>query len=175
MARWGILRVPAGAVLSVELLCGKWLRLATHYAGRTVLCTESEQCPLCDFLAVRSFWYLPIVQLPGRRPKLLELSSHGSADLEMVGKMAFGSLGPGCRFDLTRRSTKAPVRSEAGQFVATPERVSPQVWISALMAIYQLPQLHASETIDAYSERVRSRLVDRAEALANRLRAGQKR
>lgn len=175
LSRWALLRVAVGAGCLVRLISGSWIRLATHYCGRTCLCLDSAECPLCELLPSRSFWYLPVVRLPGGRPALLELSAHASADLEQVAKLAFGSVGSGVEVELTRRSSRAPVRSEAVRFTPSPERVTLQVWGSALFAIYGLPQMSANETLEEYSERVRGRVFERAEAAAARLRAGSRR
>lgn len=175
LSRWALLRVPVGAGLVVELLSGDWIRLPTHFSGRTFLCTNSSECPLCEILPARSFWYLPVGRVPGMRPALLELSSHASADLEQVCKLAFGTMGPGARVELSRSSKRKPVRSEAIESVLGACRVNLQTWGSALMAIYGLPQFGALETLEAYGERVRGRVFERAEVVAARLRAGVRR
>jgi len=173
-ARWPIFRVESAAVLQVELLSGSWIRLATHYSGRTFLCADCEECPLCELLPARAFWYLPAVKIPGRRPGLLELSAHASADLEQVANLAFGSVGAGCRLDLSRRSAKAPIRSEAVSFTASPDRVRVDEWGSCLMAIYGLPPMHCEEAVAVYGDRVRPLLMTRARVTADRLRSRSK-
>lgn len=175
LSRWALLRVPVGAGLVVELFSGDWIRLSTHFSGRTFLCSNGPECPLCEILPSRSFWYLPVGRVPGMRPAILELSSHASSDLEQVAKLAFGSMGPGARIELSRRGARAPVRSEAVESVLGACRVNLQTWGSALMAIYGLPQFGALESLEAYGERVRGRVFERAEVVAARLRAGARR
>lgn len=172
--RWSLLRVAPGHDVAVELLSGEWVRLATHYVGRTVLCPEVDECELCDFCPVRCFWYLPAVVEPGRRPCLLELSAVASSDLEQVAKFAFGSLRAGCQFRLSRRAAKKAVRAEALEFSAPRREPEFAEWASCLMAIYGLPPILPGELLPAYGSRVRERVVRRASVNAEQIRHGTK-
>lgn len=169
--RWSILRVVPGHVTRVVLLSGDWLRLATHWVGKTVICPETESCPLCELIGVRCFWYLPAAVLPGKSPCLLELSALSSADLEQRGKLFCGRIGSGIEIELTRRGSKSPIRSEIVADTPSSVRVDFQTWATALMAVYSLPMLNSDETIVEYGVRVRNLIVQRAELAAARLRA----
>jgi hypothetical protein len=171
-SRWALVRVPVGRGLRIELLSGDWIRLSTHFARRTFLCTGEDDCPLCEFLPSRPFWYLPVLLVPGSRPALLELSGTASADLEQVSKLAFGRLGAGCVFDVSRRASKKAARAEAVSEAPAQMRVSLQRWGTALMAIYGLPQFNEGEGLESYGDRTRTKVYARAEMIAARLRAG---
>lgn len=171
-SRWALVRVPVGRGLRLELLSGDWVRLSTHFSRRTFLCTGGDDCPLCECLPARPFWYLPVLLVPGSRPALLELSGTASADLEQVSKLAFGRMGPGCVFDVSRRSSRKAARAEAVEQTQAACRVSLQRWGTALMAIYGLPQFGEGESLEEYGERVRGKVYARAEMIAARLRAG---
>ncbi len=172
--RWSLLRVAPGHDVVVELLSGDWIRLATHYVGRTVLCPEVDECELCDLLPVRAFWYLPAVVEPGRRPCLLELSSCASSDLEQVAKFAFGALRAGCQFRLSRRSAKKAVRAEALEFSAPRREPEFAEWASCLMAIFGLAAVEPGELLPEYGLRMRERVVRRASMYAEQIRHGTK-
>jgi hypothetical protein len=171
-ARWPLLRVPAGQSVLVELLSGDWIRLTTHYVGRTVLCPQTPDCPLCDLLPTRAFWYLPALREPGRRPVLLELSAQASSDLEQVAKFAAGSVGAGVRLMLSRRTAKSPIRSEAEGFAPSPRRTNVDEWGSLLMAVFCCPPLRPAESISDYGSRIQPQLLARAEVAAARVRSG---
>lgn len=173
LSRWQMLRVPVGGTLRVELLSGDWIRLATHFAGRTFLCADHAGCPACELLPARSFWYLPVVEHISRRPYILELSSHASADLEQVAKFAFGAILPGSIFDLSRRGQRKPVRAEAVEMGKAATTVQLEHWASCLMAIYNLPPFVVGETLEAYGERVRGRVDQRAEFAISSLKASK--
>lgn len=167
--RWPLVRVQVGHDVQVELLSGDWLRLATHYAGRTFLCTESESCPLCPLCPSRFYWYLPVLVFPMRRPGLCEFSACTSSDLEQRAKMLHGSLGAGLQVRLARKSAKKPVYVEVTSFVAGAPRVEFFEWASALMAVYGLPALLPDEGIGAYGARVEAFIEQRAEVAATKI------
>lgn len=170
--RWPMLRVPVAARMQVELCGCEWVRLATHFSHRTFLCTDSADCPACEFLPARNFWYLPVTRQPGFRPGIIELSAAGSADLEQVVRLAFGSFRIGAVVELSRRKQRSPTRAEAVRLNEAATAVSEHLWLSALMAIYGLPQLNHNEHIGQYATRVRGKVTTRAEVVAARLRAG---
>jgi len=113
--------------------------------------------------------------VPGKRAAILELSSHASADLEQVVKLGSGHLAAGSVIDVSRRGHRKPVRAEYIEQAPAACTVNLQTWASALMAIYGLPQFGAIETLESYGERVRSKVFERAEMIAARMRAGAKR
>jgi len=172
--RWSLLRVRPGHDCLVELLSGEWLRLVTHFCGRTILCPEVAECELCDLLPGRAFWYLPALFLPHRRPCLLELSAQASADLEQVAKFSAGSVGAGVRLTLSRRGPKSPIRSSFEDFVASPTRTRVDEWGSLLMAVFGFPALRPLESVGDYGERIRPQVLARAALAAARVRTGQK-
>lgn len=172
--RWPILRCRPGHDYVVELLSSEWLRLTTHFAGRTILCSQSGGCELCDILPARAFWYLPAFLEPQRRAVLLELSSSAAADLEQSAKFESGTVREGLRFRLHRRTAKAALRAEALSASESPRRSELAEWASLVMVIYGLPAIRPDERLEEYGQRVRPTLDSRAAMIAARLRAGQK-
>lgn len=173
--RWPILRVVPGHSTCVELLSGEWVRLATHYVGRTVLCAGGEDCGLCAIAGSRAFWYLPAVTSVGRRPCLLELSSVASSDLEQVAKFACAGVRAGCQFELSRKGAKSAIRSEFVGVAKGAKTVAIELWGTVLMAIFNLPCFRSEETLERYGERVRSMILSRSSMEAQRLQALVKR
>jgi len=171
--RWPIVRVQPGHETEIELLSGEWLRLATHYAGRTLLCTESESCELCCLCPSRFYWYLPCCQLPMRTPAICEFSASTSAALEQNAKMLHGSVGPGLKVRLARKAPKKPVYVEVMSASKTSPNLSFQDWASALMAVYGLPAFREYETIGQYGERVEDFILQRSALAANKMRLAQ--
>jgi hypothetical protein len=168
--RWPLVRVQPGHETQVELLSGYWLRLATHYAGRTLLCTESEACALCSVCPSRFYWYLPCCQLPGRTPAICEFSASTSSMLEQNAKMLHGSLGAGMQIRLARKAAKKPVYVEVIGYKQTSVNLSFQEWASALMAVFGLPGLRPDESIANYGERVEGFILQRAELAYNKMK-----
>lgn len=171
VARWPLLRVRPGHNYLVELLSGEWIRLSTHFAGRTWLCPEVPECELCDVVGARSFWYLPAVTEPGRRPCLLELSSQASSDLEQVAKFSFGNVAAGGRFLLSRKTAKSAIRAEAESAVSRGRVIDVSEWGSLLMAVFGFPPLRPLEKLDDYGARIREQTLKRAAVAAAQLRA----
>jgi len=170
-ARWPLLRVQPGHDVAVELLSGDWVRLSTHYFKRTFLCSEDERCECCQLLPSRSYWYLPAIELPGRRATLIEFSAAASSDLEQHGKLLSGKLGPGLQVRLTRRTQKSSVKSEIFGQASVGSRVHLHDWVSALGAIYGLPPMRADETIEGFGDRVKESLITRAAVVAAQIQA----
>ena len=169
--RWPLLRVLAQHETQVELLSGDWFRLSTHYFRRTVLCAESDLCPLCSLLPVRAYWYLPVVVLPTKQPAILEMSATASSAMEQNAKLLAGSIGPGVQFLLRRKSAKRPVYSEVVGTSEKCSRVSKDVWLTALMAIYLLPMWRVDEDAESYSARTLSMVIERANLVAASVKA----
>lgn len=167
--RWPIVRVQAGHDCAIELLSGDWLRLATHYAGRTLLCAESEACDLCSLCPTRFYWYLPCCVLPTRSPAICEFSASTSSQLEQNAKMLHGCIGAGFKVRLARKSAKKPVYAEVLSYAKTTPQLTFQEWASALMAVYGLPGLRPGETIAEYGVRVEDFILQRANLAANKL------
>lgn len=172
VARWLVMRVPAGGKVDVVLLGGEFVRLATHWARPTILCTENEQCPLCSVLPSRSYWYLPAVCCATRAPRLLELSSTASSDLEQKAKFAGSGLTAGLRVSMTRRTVKSPVYSEILERVPNPSRATLAEWLTPLFGIYGLPAFRPEDTLESYSDRVEPMVRSRGELALARLKAG---
>jgi len=170
--RWPLLRIVPGHTTDVELLSGDWVRLATHYSGRTLLCSESAACAMCELSAARHYWYLPACVFPTRTPTLLELSASSSADLEQRARLFHGGVGAGCVVRLSRKGTRAPIRCEVIESRDTTPLLAFQTWVTALMAIFCLPALGHDEPLDEYSQRVLVQVLERAKLGAARLRAG---
>jgi len=171
--RWPLVRVQPGHDCQVELLSGDWVRLSTHYYRRTFLCSEDEGCSCCELLPSRPYWYLPALMMPMRRVCLIEFSAAASADLEQHAKLLSGKIGAGLLVRLWRKSAKAPVKSEVIASGSASSRVALHDWLTALMAIFGLPNVRVDESIDAYGERVRETLNKRSELVATQMRLAQ--
>lgn len=171
LSRWLVLRVPAGAKVEAVLLGGDFVRLATHFAKSTFLCTETEQCPACSVLPSRCYWYLPAVCVASRAPRLLELSSTASADLEQKAKFAGSGLTAGLRVAFSRRTVKSPVYSEILQQELKPSRATLAEWLTPLFAIYGLPPFRDDDSLATYSDRVEPMVLSRGELAVSRLKA----
>lgn len=170
-SRWPVVRVVPGHDKQVTLLSGDWLRLGTHYFGRTFLCTENDLCPCCSLLPSRPYWYLPCLIHPVKNPGLLELSATTSADLEQRAKMLHEDVHSGLMLRLTRRSPKKPVYVEIVDDVGMMAELTLQEWVSAVMAVYCLPPLRVGEGIVEYSARIQGSVIERGEVQAARLKA----
>ena len=168
--RWPIVRVQVGHETEIELLSGDWLRLATHYAGRTLLCTESEACELCSLCPSRFYWYLPCCQLPQRTPAICEFSASTGSQLEQNAKMLHGSLRAGFKVRLARKAAKKPVYAEVMSYAATTPSLTFQEWASGLMAVFGLPALRPGETIGDYGVRVEDFILQRGSLAAMKLK-----
>lgn len=162
VARWPLVRVRVGEVITCQLLCGQFVRLVTHFHKTTFLCPEVEECDACELLPGRPYWYLPVQDCIYKRHGLLELSAHACSDLEQKVRFSGFALRPGIQVELSRRSAKKPVGIEILGSSETCPSTRPEEWVSALMAVYGLPALHPGETIDGYGERVKTTAVVRA-------------
>lgn len=169
--RLAVLRVPPGARIGVELLSADFVRLATHFAGRTFLCPEGEECDACVYLPSRCYWYLPALCLATQTLALLELSSSASADLEQKVRFGSGAFRPGAQVQISRRTKTSPLRVEFCQQSESKAVPALFEWVSPLMALYRLPPLARGESLASYGDRVRSRVVSRAKLAASELRA----
>jgi len=171
MACWSLVRVVPQREEQVVLLSGDWVRLSTHFFDGTVLCPEGDDCPLCELLPVRPYWYLPCLRRPGNRPSLLELTALTCSDFEQCAKFAGVGVRCGLTVILTRKSKRSPVRCEVGSLVSSPRSASLHEWVSPLMKIFGFPPLSAGESLDSYSKRIRPSALRRAELVAGRMRA----
>lgn len=163
VVRWPLVRVLEGRQTEVQLLSGDWVRLVTHFYGRTFLCPEVDECVACQLLPSRAYWYLPVLSLATKRPSILELSAHASADLEQRCRFAGWPVAPGVQVELSRRSKKAPLRMELVGRVETPPVAVACEWCTALMALFCLPALVPGETLAQYGDRVKLVVLRRAE------------
>lgn len=166
-ARWTVLRVEAHRESRVELLSGDWLRLATHFFRGTFLCAEGEDCPACEVLPARCYWYLPCLIRPGSWLGLLELSATASADLEQRTKMAGLRICSGLEVVLSRKTKKAPIRCEPTAIKESPSVARPHEWVSGLFRVFGLSGLEPGETLEHCSGRLRPTITRRAEVRAN--------
>lgn len=170
--RWPLLRVNAGQEVEVRLLSAAWFRVATHFSRRTLLCAGTEDCPLCGLLPSRSYYYLPAAGRQIKRRVLLELSPLAAADLEQNCRMLEGGFRPGLTVCFSRRSARAPMRSEVLGSGGSCDPVPHETWITAVMAVYGMPAVHAGESLADYGARTASRVIERANQQASVLRAG---
>jgi hypothetical protein len=158
--RWPLVKVAPAHTRDVTLLSGDWVRLSTHYLplgrGRSVLCTDTHDCPLCTRAGGRTYWYLPVQSHPGAHRGLVELSATTSADLETVVRYGGYQLAAGAMVRLSRKTTKSGARCE---YLGYDERVTAidlHEWVTPLMVIYGLPGMAIGETLGAYGRRVKS-------------------
>lgn len=175
VARWPVVRLQAGSKCRVQLLSGDWVRLVTHFSGRTFLCPEVEECDACNVLPGRAYWYLPCLHVDERRQALLEMSAHASSDLEQRCRFQGAALGAGVEVELSRRSKKAPLGIEVYGQAETPKVAIFHEWVSALMLLYKLPAVLPGESIDAYGDRVKDRVLARARVMADEYRSNARR
>lgn len=174
-ARWPVLRVAPGHDVEVTLLSGDWVRLTTHYFRRTVLCSESAACPLCQLLPSRPYWYLPVSVAPRKTFCLLELSPSASSQLEQTAKFEHGKITAGLSFRLWRKAKKKPIACECLGVSGGSVLVSVHEWVSPLMAIFGLPILRPGEKIVEYGARVANTVDQRNELVAANMRAAAER
>lgn len=171
VSRLTVLRVPSGSTMAIQLLSGDWLRLSTHFHGRTFLCAEGVECDACQVLPSRVYWYLPVLAIQAKRVHLLELSASASADLEQKCRFVGSAPRAGVQVEVARRTKKSPLRFECiGQAEKAP-LAQLHEWVSPLMALYRLPPLVVGETLEVYGRRVASRVVDRAKVAADAYRS----
>lgn len=168
--RWPVLRVEAGTRSEVVLLSARWLHLQTHFHKRTQLCLGDEGCPVCAFLPSRGYYYLPAAFCSTRRPVLLELSPLASADLEQNARLTEQGMRSGLVVAFTRRSARAPLRSEVLEQGPVRGTLADWEWYSAVMGIYGFGAMRPDESVEDYRERLRPSAVSRAERLAAELR-----
>lgn len=170
-----ILRLKAGSDATVRLLSADWIRLPTHFARSTVLCTGQQDCPLCELLPTRWYWYLPAIAVQTKAVVLLELSAKASADLEQAAGLFGSGFHAGARFQLIRRGAKSPVRVEWTGQDDPGKGMMLHEWVTPLMHVFGLPPINPGEQLEAYADRVHRPLHKRAEALAARLAAAPRR
>jgi hypothetical protein len=102
---------------------------------------------------------------------LLELSSHASAELEQRIRFVGSSVREGVKVEMSRRSTRAPLRIEVIETPAEAEKAPLHEWVTPLMAVFGLPPLRPLETINEYGGRVGSMVLARANLVAGQLQA----
>lgn len=175
VARWPMFRVQVHSKCEVQLLSGDWVRLVTHFNGRTFLCPEVEECDACNVLPGRAYWYLPVLALGSKRQAILELSAHASADLEQRCRFVGSAVREGVQVELSRRTQKAPLGFEViGQAEAPPKAILHE-WLTALMLLYKLPEVRPGESVEDYGARLRDRVLARAKVQADEFRSKARR
>jgi len=170
VTRWDLLKVSAGGGGVMKLLSSEWVRLATHFVGRTVLCTDNEHCPLCSLRPCRPYWYLPVSIQDGRFFRLLECSATGSADLEQRVRYAAGAFVAGVTVRVVRTGKRSPLRFSCDQGTDGSASIPVHEWVTPLMAIFGLPHIRPLEALGHYGRRVADKVAARAELEAARLR-----
>jgi len=170
--RWPILKIHPGGTWEVQLLSDHWVRLSTHFAGKTVVCPENEDCALCQLLGSRSHYYLPVTFKQTGRMCILELSSQGLMDLEQRIRFAGLEVSAGVILSLCRKTSKAPLRIDVVGWEAVAAMPVDYLWVSSVMALYGHVGMNGTECLAAYAERLRAAIVARTELAAADLRAG---
>jgi hypothetical protein len=170
--RWPILKIHPGGTWEVHLLSDHWVRLSTHFAGKTVVCPENEDCGLCQLLGSRSHYYLPITFKQTGRMCILELSSQGLMDLEQRIRFAGFQVSPGVILSLCRKTAKSPLRIDVVGCEAVAAMPADHLWVSSVMALYGHEAMRGMECLAGYVERLMPAIVARTELAAADLRAG---
>lgn len=169
-ARWPLVRVPAGSKVELTLLSGDMVRLVTHFYRSTFLCPEVEECHACTLLPARAYWYLPCIVTATRASSLLELSAHAAADLEQRCRFVGSAVRAGTQVEISRKSAKAPIRSEIIGQIEKPSLAQAHEWLTPLMAIFGLPFVKPAETLEHYGARVCPFVIERANFKASQLK-----
>lgn len=150
-----ILRLGAGATKTLLAVAHNYTGLQSHWAGRTMLCPGTDDCPGClAGLETRWLGYLPVVH---RKTvyALLEISARAAAnfDREREGGSLFNralTLRKGRRFE--------PIEitgSKDTMYWQDPPTEDHQV-IDQMCRILQLPRLRPGEPIEAWELRLQT-------------------
>lgn len=164
--RWPVLKATPGHAHEVVLLAGGFLRLDTHFFRRTQICLGTDDCPVCQLLPSRAFYYMPAKWRANGRPVLLELSGSSASDLEQVCGLLGPGLSPGVAVAATRRACKSPIRFEAIGLVEEAKECPEVEWVTAVMAIYGFTAMRPGESLEGYRVRLRAAAVARCDRLA---------
>lgn len=167
---WPLVRVKEYRSVGVILSAPGFLRVATHWARKTVICVETDDCPLCACLPSRAYWYVPAVYLTTGQPCLLELSALSSGDLEQRAKFFGRPDLLGVQVELSRKGKRSPVRSEVVGHDPAARTCPAHIWVSKLMHVFGLRPLAEGESIETYSEAVRPQALQRARLAGANLR-----
>lgn len=149
--RWPVVRVGVGGTTRVVVCAERFLPLTTHWVTRTVLCA-GEDCPLCEALAARGLFYLPVAW--DERPAMLELSALASSHFEQHAKLLHGGIRPGLVVELSRRGRRSPVRAEVVAVRENVAAVPVLEFAPKVMALYSLPGPNPGETFAEYEQRL---------------------
>lgn len=164
--RWPVLKATPGHAHEVVLLSSAFLRLDTHFHKRTQICLGTDDCPVCQLLPSRAFYYLPAKWRANGRPVLLELSGSSASDLEQVAKLNGSGMVPGLVVSASRRGCKSPIRFDAVGTIEGVKAVPDLDWVTAVMAIYGFAAMRPAESLEAYRARLRASALARCERLA---------
>lgn len=171
--RWHLVRMKAGSVAEVTLLSRSFFALGTHFLGVTIPC-PGEKCDLCEILPVRGLFYLA-AECEGMR-SIVELGAVSANDLEQHLKLLHGGLRPGVVVELSRRTAKAPIRSEFVRCVEGAKEVDRLILCQRVMAVYKFPPCNPTDSIGEYEQRIRQMAIRRntlhAQALLKRQNTG---
>lgn len=178
-ARWSIVRVRAGSQTEVIVVGSKLLPLSTHWIaagrGRSVLCPVDD-CPLCVWLPVRGFFYLPVIW--DARQCILELSSLAASHFEQHCKLLHGGIRPGLVVALSRKSAKQPIRSEVVEEREGVAAVDFLTFCSRVMAVYNYPPANPvalgscpMQALEMYERRLMVAARVRAQLVVDELQA----
>lgn len=161
--RWPLVRLGVGSETKVTVLSTAFLPLATHWLRPTVPCA-GEHCQLCLFLPRRSLYYLAVSC--ASRVSILELGSGSASHFEQHCKLMYGGIRAGLVVQLSRRSQRAPVRSEVVDEVDSVSHVSLFELSRFVMALYKYPCPNPEESFDQYQRRLQVMARTRNEHLA---------
>lgn len=161
--RWPVVRLRGGSSAEVVLLSPRFFSLTTHWDKLTFPCCGSD-CPVCEMLPSRGLFYLAVGC--NGQVSLLELASQSSSYFEQHAKFMGGGMLVGQVFHVSRRTDKAPVRSE---LIRTQENCAlvPELELAKrVMALYKFPCPNPGDDLVAYEKRCSSIAKVRCERAA---------
>lgn len=165
--RWEIVRIIPGHRTEVVLLCPFFFELTTHWVKTTVLC-PGDDCRLCETIAARGLFYTAVKW--NSRVSILELGSVSAIHLEQTAKMFGGHMRCGQVMELSRRTSKQPVRSEYVREAELAAEVTLLDLARHVMALFKFPCPNPHEKIEDYETRCRGIAKVRADRIAQDLR-----
>lgn len=151
--RWPVVRLRGGSQAEVVLLSTRFFCLTTHWSKITFPCC-GDDCRVCELLPARGLFYLAVGC--NSQVSLLELASQSSSYFEQHAKFMGGGMIVGQVFTVSRRTDKAPVRSE---LIRMQEKCSevPQLELARrVMALYKFPCPNPGEDLGKYEMRCRA-------------------
>lgn len=154
-----VLKLPPGGSVELVIASSRVLYCGVHWVGRCVLCVH-EDCPGCEVSVskVRGFAIALVTQGSARRPVIVEASSGCFFRLEGAADRDGFSLAPGLRVQASRRRKNSPLVLEPLGMNGSYESQFTPPWrlAAALAVLFKLSAPASAESVEAWTERVRS-------------------